>query len=110
MERNNITVCLEIWEVISQIKEQLDACIFTKTCKLLHTKAPYLNVATGLRLVAITGGPPLYLEHEDKKQFAPKHQFSTASSSRHCHVAIMLHTRSIYDETYGNLILWESEQ
>ena len=51
MKRNNFTVSLEIWEVISQIKEQLNAWIFTKIHKILCIKPPHLNITTRLRLV-----------------------------------------------------------
>lgn len=74
------------------------------THKLFYTKAPNLNTTPRLRLLAV-GRQSRWLEAKDKKKFPPKHEFSTTSSSAHFHVAIMLHTYSIYDETYGNLIL-----
>lgn len=80
-----------------------------QTHTLLCTKTPCLNTTTR-RTPSATARRAIKTEHKDKKKFPPKHQFPTMSSSTHFHVAIMLHSYSIYDETYGNFILREGEQ
>lgn len=77
--------------------------------KLFNTKIPYLNTTTRRRLLGVTRWA-INKEHKNRKKFPPEYQFSTVSSSTRFHTAIILHSYSTCDETYGNLILWEGEQ